>query len=72
MGNQTVIYFKSIVKKSKELTSKEKEILLKRLDDKTLRKIGRKYKLSAERIRQLEEKALLKFLKKTCQLLLFS
>lgn len=71
MSNQTVAYFKLIVKNSKELTAKEKEILLRRLDDKTLKKIGRKFKLSAERIRQLEEKALNKFIKQICQLLLF-
>ncbi|HGE72705.1 TPA: hypothetical protein ENX78_17845 [Candidatus Poribacteria bacterium] len=71
MGNQTIAYFKTIVNSSKELNKKEKEILLRRLEHKTLSKIGRKYKLSAERIRQLEEKALFKFIKKACQLLLF-
>ncbi len=70
MSTQTIAYFKSLIKNSKELTSKEKDILLRRLTQKTLKKIARKYKLSAERIRQLEEKALNKFVKKFCQLIL--
>ena len=71
MGNRTIKYFISIVQNSKELSKKEKEILIKRLRDKTLEKIGKKYKVSAERIRQIEEKALLKFIQKICQLNLF-
>lgn len=71
MGNQTIEYFISIVQNSKELTKKEKDILIKRLKDKTLEKIGKKYKVSGERIRQIEEKALLKFIAKICQLNLF-
>ncbi|MDO8658944.1 MAG: sigma factor-like helix-turn-helix DNA-binding protein [Candidatus Levybacteria bacterium] len=71
MSNQTIEYFISIVKNSKELTKKEKEVLVKRLKDKTLEKIAKKYKVSGERIRQLEEKALLKFIAKICQLNLF-
>lgn len=71
MSNQTIAYFTSIVKSSKELSRREKEILIKRLQDKTLEKIAKKYKVSGERIRQLEEKALLKFIAKICQLNLF-
>lgn len=71
MSNRTVSYFISIVKNSKELTKKEKEILTKRLQDKTLEKIGKKYKVTAERVRQIEEKALIKFIAKICQLNLF-
>lgn len=71
MSNRTIEYFVSIVQNSKELTKKEKEILVKRLKDKTLGKIGKKYKVTGERIRQLEEKALLKFIAKICQLNLF-
>jgi DNA-directed RNA polymerase sigma subunit (sigma70/sigma32) len=70
MSSQTIAYFKSVIKNSKELTNKEKDILLRRLTHKTLKKIARKYKLSAERIRQLEESALDKFLRKACQLIL--
>ena len=71
MSNRTIDYFISIVKNAKELNKKEKEILIKRLKDRTLEKIGKKYKVSSERIRQIEEKALLKFIKKICQLNLF-
>lgn len=71
MGNQTLLYFISLVKNAKELKRKEKDILIKRLKNNPLHKIGKKHKLSAERIRQIEEKALLKFIKKSCQLLLF-
>lgn len=70
MSSQTLAYFKSIIQSSKELTRKEKEIILRRLEKKPLRKIGRKYKLTGERIRQIEKGALGKFLKKTCQLIL--
>ena len=71
MSNRTVDYFISIVKNSKELTKKEKEILTKRLKNKTLEKIGKKYKVTAERVRQIEEKALIKFIAKIFQLNLF-
>lgn len=71
MSSQTISYFTSMIQGSKELTKKEKEILISRLKEKELKKIGRKYKVTAERIRQIEEKALQKFIDKMCQLLLF-
>lgn len=71
IANQTVRYFIKIVKNSHELSQKEKEILIARLEEKTLLKIGRKYKLSAERVRQIEEEAIRKFLAKVNQLFLF-
>lgn len=71
MANQSIAYFAYIIKNSKDLTRREKEILLFRLKKKTLKKIGRKYKLSGERIRQIEKEALQKFVKKINQLLLF-
>lgn len=71
MSTQTAKYFISIIKNAKELSKKEKDILIRRLKETTLRKIGRKYKVSDERIRQIEEKALEKFIKKMCQLMLF-
>jgi len=70
MSNKTVSYFALIINNSKELNKKEKEILLARMRKKTLKKIGRKYKVTGERIRQIEKEAILKFIKKTCQLLL--
>ncbi|GEM_PF-2030321 len=71
MGNQTILYFISLIKNSKELKRKEKDILIKRIKNNPLHKIGKKYKLSAERVRQIEERAIFKFLKKACQLMLF-
>jgi len=71
MGNQTIKYSVSLIKSSKELKRKEKDILIKRLKNVTLEKIGKKYKVSAERVRQIEEKSLKKFIAKMCQLMLF-
>lgn len=71
MSTQTISYFISIIQNSKELTKKEKEILINRLQQKKLEKIGRKYKVTAQRIQQIEEKALKKFIDKMCQLMLF-
>lgn len=71
MGNQTIHYFKQIIERSDKLNKKEKEILIKRIRGKTLEEIGKKYKVTAERIRQIEEIAIKKFLKKIYQLVLF-
>lgn len=71
VANQTLKYFIKIVKSEKALSKKEKDILVARLQKKTLEKIGKKYKLTAERIRQIEEDAVKKFLKKINQLFLF-
>ena len=71
MSSQTITYFISIIKNSKELTKKEKEILVQRLREKKLERIGRKYKVTGERVRQIEERALQKFIDKMCQLMLF-
>lgn len=71
MGNQTINCFKKIIEESDKLNKKEKEILIKRVKGKTLEDIGKKYKVTAERIRQIEEYAVNKFLKKIYQLVLF-
>lgn len=71
MSTQTAKYFISIIKNAKELDGKEKDILTRRLRDTTLKKIGRKYKVTDERIRQIEKKALQKFSEKMIQLMLF-
>lgn len=70
MANQTIRYFSSLLRESHELNAKEKDILHRRLKNQHLKKIGRKYKVTAERIRQIEEHALGKFTKKVLQLLL--
>lgn len=71
MSNQTFLYFNSFIKNSRVLSHKEKDILLSRLKKKRLKTLGRRYKVSAEWIRQLEKHALGKFFKKINQLLLF-
>lgn len=71
IANQTVRYFIKIIGASKELNRKEKDILIARLEEKTLEKIGKKYKLTAERIRQIEEEAIGKIVAEIKQLLLF-
>lgn len=70
MSSQTWDYFISFIQNAKELSGKEKEILIKRLTTQKLGKIGRKYKVTAERIRQIEKEALSKFKKEIMQLLL--
>ncbi len=71
IANQTVRYFIKIIQASKELNRKEKDILIARLEEKTLLRIGKKYKLTAERIRQIEEEAIGKIVAEIKQLLLF-
>lgn len=71
MSSQTILYFQTVIQNSRELNRREKDILIKRLNKKTLKKLAGKYKLTGERIRQIEAEALAKFLKKDCQLLLF-
>lgn len=71
MANQTIRYFELIIENARELTGREKDILKARLKNKTLKKIGGKNKITGERIRQIEEKILLKLTEKIRQLLLF-
>ena len=70
MSSQTENYFISFIQNARELSRKEKEILVKRLRAQKLKKIGRKYRVTAERIRQIEKEALSEFGKKITQLLL--
>lgn len=72
MSSQSLVYFISIINHARYLNRKEKDILVRRLKGLTLEKIGKRYKVSDERIRQIEENALLKLgNKKISQLLLF-
>jgi len=72
MPNQTIAYFISVVNGSPKLKKKEKEVLINRLRKRALKKIGKKYKVSGERIRQIEQSALIKFKKIIYQLRLFN
>ena len=67
MSNQTLVYFINLVLQSKKLTLKEEDILVRRLRRKKLKQIGRKYKLTDERIRQIEKAALVKLQSKIYQ-----
>lgn len=71
MSTKTITHFTTIIKKSNFFNKKERYILIKRARGQTLKKIGRRYKLTAERIRQIEEAALKKFTKRILQLNLF-
>lgn len=71
MPNQTIHYFTSIIKRSHEFTDKEKKILLFRMKRMKLEKIGKKFHVSGERIRQMEKEILEKFEKAMVQLRLF-
>lgn len=71
MSNKTVGYFSSVIQTSRELNLRERDILSKRLRRHKLKKIARGYKLSPERIRQIEQGALKKIIQKKAQLLLF-
>lgn len=71
MPNQTVAYFLKLITGSRRLTPKEEDILVRRLKKKKLKTIGRRYKVTDERIRQIEEKALKKLHSKVFQEKLF-
>ncbi|HLL61119.1 MAG TPA: sigma factor-like helix-turn-helix DNA-binding protein [Candidatus Nitrosocosmicus sp.] len=71
MNNKTIVYFTLMIQSSKELTNKEKAVLIQRLQRKNLFLIGKKLKITGERVRQIEQKALEKFSKKLGQLSLF-
>jgi len=72
MPNQTIGYFINLIIKTKRLNPKEEDILVKRLRRKKLKQIGKRYKLTYERIRQIEKKALNKLSSKTFQEKLFN
>lgn len=71
MPNRTIGYFINFVRKTHRLSQKEADILSLRLKRKKLSTIGRKYKVSYERIRQIENESLKKLEKKTYQEKLF-
>ena len=70
MSSKPKDYFISFIQNARELSRKEKEILVKRLQTQKLKRIGRKYRATAERIRQIEKEAFSQFRKKLLQLLL--
>lgn len=72
MPNQTIGYFIHWVLNSNRLNSKEEDVLVDRLKRNELKKIGKKYKVSYERIRQIEKGALEKLSSKIFQEKLFN
>jgi len=72
MPNQTIGYFINFISKSHRLKPKEADILVRRLKRKKLKTIGRRYKVSYERIRQIEKISLNKLSAKTYQENLFN
>ncbi len=71
MSNRTLSYFIDFVKKTHRLKPKEADVLMLRLKRKNLKTIGRKYKVSYERIRQIEKVSLIKLDNKSFQEQLF-
>ena len=71
MSNQTLQYFINFVKKTHKLKLKEADILVLRLKRNKLKFIGHKYKVSHERIRQIEKESLIKLGSKSYQEKLF-
>lgn len=70
-ANKTIKYFTSHIRKLPQLTPKEKTILIKRLKENTLEKIGEKYGVTEGRIRQIEKSAITKIKRKIYQQSLF-
>ena len=61
MNNKTYTYFRAFIEHSKKLNKKEKNILIARLENKTLQQIAESYGLKkGEFIRHTELKALSK------------
>ncbi|OGG05075.1 hypothetical protein A2Z33_07390 [Candidatus Gottesmanbacteria bacterium RBG_16_52_11] len=71
MSSETQTQLAALIRRSRELDSREKDILIRRLRTETLSRIGRRYKITGERIRQIENSALDKLFGKTTQLHLF-
>lgn len=69
--NRTVRYFSAFIKTLPHLTSKEKTVLLERLKQKTLDKIGKKFSVTEGRVRQIEKSAIRKVKSKKIQQSLF-
>ncbi|MCL4374704.1 hypothetical protein M1523_02480 [Patescibacteria group bacterium] len=67
MANQTVQYFITKLISSRRLSPKEEDVLVRRLKKQRLAKIGKKYRVTDERVRQIEKSALKKLKSKTCQ-----
>ena len=70
-ANRTLRYFTAHIRKLPHLTSKEKDVLVRRLRKVTLEKIGKSYEVTEGRIRQIEKIAIKKVRSKHYQQALF-
>ena len=70
-GNRTFRYFSAHILNLPHLSSKEKDVLIRRLKTITLENIGKKYQVTEGRIRQIEREALRKVKSKSYQQRLF-
>ncbi|KKQ93118.1 hypothetical protein A2865_02690 [Candidatus Woesebacteria bacterium RIFCSPHIGHO2_01_FULL_39_17] len=71
-ANRTRRFFTAHIRKLPQLTSKEKDVLIRRLKMFTLEKIGLIFGVTEARIRQIEKKALDKVRRKSYQQKLFN
>jgi len=70
-GNRTIRYFTAHIKKLAPLNLKEKDVLMRRLKEVTLREVGETHNVTEGRIRQIEKAALKKIKSKIYQQKLF-
>lgn len=70
-ANRTLRYFTAHIRKLPHLTSKEKDVLVRRLRKVTLEKIGILFDVTEGRIRQIEKVAIKKVRSKHFQQALF-
>jgi DNA-directed RNA polymerase sigma subunit (sigma70/sigma32) len=66
-ANQTLAYFTAHISKLPHLSSREKEVLVGRIESSTLEVIGSRFELTEGRIRQIERGALKKVASKFVQ-----
>ncbi len=70
-ANRTLRYFTAHIRKLPHLTSKEKDVLVRRLRKVTLERIGKSFEVTEGRIRQIEKGAIKKVKSRYYQQALF-
>ncbi len=71
MTSQIMRYFIELLQYSSKLEEADKDVLIKRLRGKTLKQMARTYKITLEGVRQREKRAIMRFIKKIYQPILF-
>jgi RNA polymerase sigma factor (sigma-70 family) len=59
-ANRSLAFFAAHIKKLPHLTSREKDVVVGRIEGKTLEVIGEKFNVTEGRVRQIEKEALKK------------